>query len=372
MKKKILIWGMSDFPGGIESVIINYLSNFNLDRLQFDFIISGFKKIAYAERIEKMGSRVFYFPKKRKNPYKYYRELKKFFKNTGNKYDAIWFNSNDLANIDCLKLAKKVGIKTRIIHSHNSRITGTGLNAIRKKVFHQINKQNIVNIATDYWACSTVAANWMYPKNVRVKIIKNAISQKKFEFSNKKRKKLIKKYSLQNSVIIGNVGRLYFQKNQFFTIEVFRKFLKKVPNAKLVLVGDGPDRAKISKRLEALRLQDKVLLVGQQSDMQAWYSLFDIFLFPSLFEGLSVALLEAQANGVPILSSDRVSPNEIKLNNNFYYMSLNQGSRQWSRNLLYILYHSKRIDPVEIHNNFILHGYEIRTAAKRLEEFFEK
>lgn len=223
MKKKILIWGMSDFPGGIESVITNYLSNFNLDRFQFDFIISGFKKIAYAERIEKMGSRVFYFPKKRKNPYKYYRELKKFFKNTGNKYDAIWFNSNDLANIDCLKLAKKVGIKTRIIHSHNSRITGTGLNAIRKKVFHQINKQNIVNIATDYWACSTVAANWMYPKNVRVKIIKNAISQKKFEFSNKKRKKLIKKYSLQNSVIIGNVGRLYFQKNQFFTYEFYSK-----------------------------------------------------------------------------------------------------------------------------------------------------
>ncbi|WNW29147.1 glycosyltransferase [Lactobacillus johnsonii] len=373
--KNILVWGMSDFPGGIESVIINYLKHFNFSKVHFDFIITK-PEIAYREQLQKWGCSVFYFPQKRKNPIKYYKKLNDFFKNKSQNYDILWFNTNDLSNIDCVKLAKKYGIKRRIIHSHNSKNTAEGLNKIRKTVFHSYNKKNISKWATDYWACSTAAATWMYPHQLirdnKIKIIKNAISLDDLKFSEEKRKKIRSKLNLKGNYIIGNIGRLNFQKNQEFIIDILPQLLKMIPNAVVVLVGEGDDRKKLEKRIESLNLKSKVFLVGQQDNASSWYSSFDVLLFPSLFEGLSVTLLEAQANGLPILASNNVHPEEEKLNNNFSYLSLDKDMKEWVNKLNYIAKNVKRENRSNIKNNFQKNGYEINTAAKQLQLEFLK
>ena len=373
--KNILVWGMSDFPGGIESVIINYLKHFNFSKVHFDFIITK-PEIAYREQLQKWGCSIFYFPQKRKNPIKYYKELNDFFENKSQNYDILWFNTNDLSNIDCVKLAKKYGIKRRIIHSHNSKNTAEGLNKIRKTVFHSYNKKNISKWATDYWACSIAAATWMYPRQLirdnKIKIIKNAISLDDLKFSEEKRKKIRSKLNLKENYIIGNIGRLNFQKNQEFIIDILPQLLKIIPNAVVVLVGEGDDRKKLEKRIESLNLKSKVFLVGQQDNASSWYSSFDVLLFPSLFEGLSVTLLEAQANGLPILASNNVHPEEEKLNNNFSCLSLDKDMKEWVNKLNYIAKNVKRENISNIKNNFQKNGYEINTAAKQLQLEFLK
>lgn len=370
--KKVLIGGMSSFPGGIESVIMNYLTNFDLSKFHFDFLFlySNIEKMAYSQELEKMGCKIFYIPSKRNNPIAHFKALNNFFKIHGSEYDTVWFNANDLANIDVLKVAKKFNIKHRIIHSHNSQITDTGLNAIRRKILHQFNKNKISHIANEYWACSKVAAQWMYPARIisNVEIIKNAINPNFYKFNSEKRNKIRNKYHMNDSMVIGNVGRLFFQKNQIFMLDIIHQVVPQIPNIKLVLVGDGPDKQRIVEKIKQLQLQENVLLVGKQSDMQGWYSAFDIFLFPSLFEGLSVALLEAQANGVSILASDRVSPNEIQINDNIAFVSLNKNVEYWKDKLIQICNNSSRVNEVEIYRNFVSHGYEIKKAAKILEQ----
>lgn len=373
--KNILVWGMSDFPGGIESVIINYLKHFDFSEVHFDFIITK-TEIAYREQLQKWGCSVFYFPQKRKNPIKYYKKLNDFFKNKSQNYDILWFNTNDLSNVDCVKLAKKYGIKRRIIHSHNSKNTAEGLNRIRKTIFHSYNKKNITKWATDYWACSMAAANWMYPRQLisskKFKLIKNAISLDELNYSQTKRKEIRTKLNITKKYVIGNVGRLNFQKNQTFIIDMLPQLLKKIPNAVVVFVGEGDDRKKLEEKIRNLNLKTKILLVGRQDDVSAWYSSFDVLLFPSLFEGLSVTLLEAQANGLPILASNNVHPEEEKLNSNFLYLSLDEDMKEWVNKLNYIAKNVKREDISNIKNNFQKNGYEINTAAKQLQLEFLK
>lgn len=365
---KILVFGMTDNYGGVERVIMNYYHEFDRKKIHFDFICNTLNKMAYEDELEKNGSKIIHTIPKRENLNQYFREMKNFFKSNGSEYDCLWFNVNNLVNIDCVKLAKKYNISKIIIHSHNSRIMEQGLKGALKKQIHYHNRHKIEHYATDYWACSKVAAEWLFPSklNADIKIIKNAINVKSTEFNSLKRESLKKKYNLENSFVIGNVGRLHFQKNQLYMLDLFKGVLNHIPNAKLILVGEGPDKTKIEEKIKNLNLENKVLLAGMQKDMQAWYSLFDLFLFPSVFEGLSVALLEAQANGIPIVSSDRVSPDEIKINPNVKFISLYNDKEYWIKEIVNSSNHS-RISSREVENNFRKQGYEITNAAKKVE-----
>ena len=163
-----------------------------------------------------------------------------------------------------------------------------------------------------------------------------------------------------------------FQKNQTFIIDLVPKILKIIPNAVVVLVGDGSDREELEKKIKKMNLSSHVLLVGQQNEMQGWYSAFDVLLFPSLFEGLSVALLEAQASGVPILASNNVQPEEVKINSNFWNLSLNDSKDKWIKKLSSIAKINKRESEKSIENNFLKKDYEIKNAAKKLQKEFLK
>lgn len=283
---KILVFGMTENPGGVESVIMNYYHYMDKNTFHFDFLCNSYNKIAFEEEIISNGSQTFHFPARSKNYKKYKKELKNFFENNASKYDAIWVNVCSLANIDYLKMAKKYGIKRRIIHSHNSQNMDSRLRGI----LHKYNKKRIAYYVTDFWSCSKEASEWFYDSSIIKKsiVISNAIDVEKYCFDDVKRKKLRRDLKWEENYIIGNIGRLHFQKNQMFILDIFEKLIKKEPKVRLILIGDGEDRTKLEKEIDKKKLNKYVYMAGIQKDICGWLSTFDLFLFPSKFEGLSM------------------------------------------------------------------------------------
>lgn len=172
----------------------------------------------------------------------------------------------------------------------------------------------------------------------------------------------------EENYIIGNIGRLHFQKNQMFILDIFEKLIKKEPKVRLILIGDGEDRTKLEKEIDKKKLNKYVYMAGIQKDICGWLSTFDLFLFPSKFEGLSMAAMEAQANGVPMLASDSVIPKEVKINPSFIFWNLENSAESWAEEILNIKENINRVSQKEIVDNFTMRGYEIHTEAKKLEK----
>lgn len=361
---RILVFGMTENYGGIESYLINYYRNINPQKIQFDFLCNTHKQIAYENELIKLGGRVLHITARSDNYKRYKNELEKVFKNHALEWDAIYVNVCSLANIDYLKIAKKYGIKRRIIHSHNSQ----NMDSWFRELLHYWNKKQIEKYATDFWACSSDAAKYFYKKETIEKaiIIHNAIEVDRFKFDEEKRIFLRNKYGFENKFVIGNVGRLHFQKNQEFILNIFSQYHKKNSNSILVLVGQGEDEKRLKKKAKELGLQNVVYFVGIQTDIQMWLSSFDCFLFPSKFEGFGMAALEAEANGIFVLASKEVIPKEIKMNKNFIFLNLKDDIEIWSKKI-----EEMETTPREAFNvikdNFFKNGYDIQTEIKKIE-----
>lgn len=362
---RILVFGMTENPGGVESVIMNYYRNIDRTKIQFDFLCNSYEKIAYEDEILKLGGKTIHFPARSKDYFGYKRQLESFFKEHAKEYAAIWVNVCSLANIDYLKIAKKYGIKKRIIHSHNSQ----NMDGKLRGYLHQHNKKHIDTYATDFWACSEDAAKWFYDEPILKKcvLIHNAIDVDKMKFDPAARQKIRSQLGWEDCYILGNIGRLHFQKNQSFILDVFAELLQSKQGARLVLVGQGEDEEMLKGKISKLCIGDKVYMAGLQSNPSEWLSAFDLFFFPSLFEGLSVVAMEAQANGVPVLASKGVIPSEVVINKNFMLYDLKDGAEEWSRHILSMMELIKREEPVQIKKNFVAAGYEINHEKNRLE-----
>lgn len=363
---KVLVFGITENPGGVESFLISYYRKLDKIKIQFDFLCNTHNKVAYEDELKSFGGKVIHIAMRSREPLKYRRELNEFMKLHASEYQAVWVNVCSLANIDYLKVAKKYGIKKRIIHSHNSQNMDNQL----RKVIHTINRQKIQNIATDFWACSEDAAKWFYKEELlsKVVIVKNAIELDRVEFSEEKRDAIRKKYSISDKYVIGNVGRLHFQKNQMFALDVIKSLSVNIPNCILMLVGQGEDELKLKQRAKDLNIQDRVIFTGVQSDIGGFLSAFDLFLFPSVFEGLGIAGLEAQANGLPVLSSYGVIPEELKLTENFHFKRLDDGAESWAYEVKKISENFVRTDKKMIERQFTEAGFNIETEVKRLED----
>ena len=366
---RILVFGMTENPGGVESFLMTYYRKINRSEIQFDFLCNSYNPIAYEQEILNMGGRTFHFSARSKNPFRYYNELNNFFKNHSHEYNTIWVNVCSLANIDYLIMAKKYGIQKRIIHSHNSQNMDSRLRGI----LHKRNKKVIDRYATDFWSCSEDASEWFYPERLRSKvvIINNAIDVDKFRFNAEARNRLRKQYGLNDKTVIGNVGRLHFQKNQNFAIEVFAEYQKTDPQSVLVLVGNGEDEVKLKEKAESLGVASQVLFMGVQSNVNDWLCAMDLFLFPSVFEGLGIAALEAQASGVSVLASAEVIPEEVKINSNFVFFDLKKGAAEWAVKMEEIINGFTREEPEVIAARFTAKGFDIKTEVKKLESVLE-
>ena len=325
--KRVLVFGMTSNPGGIESVIMNYYRKIDKKKLQFDFLCVS-KKIAYEEEIKYLGGKVIKIVSRSENYFKFRKELKHFMKNNASKYDGIWMNVCSLTNIDYLIMAKKYGIKKRIIHCHNSDNDSGKF----KLIMHKFNKNRISKYANLFWSCSADASPWFYSKKIQdsneYKIITNGIDVDLYSPDRIERQRIRKALNLNNKIVLGHVGRFHFQKNHEFLINLFEYICKENDNYRLLLIGQGELEDKISDLIYEKGLEKKVYMLGVRNDVEKIYQGMDVFLLPSKFEGLGLVAIEAQAANLPCVLSDKV-PKEVKINDDVEFLPINDNYEQW-------------------------------------------
>lgn len=362
---RVLVFGMTENPGGIESVIMNYYRAINKENIQFDFLCNSYN-IAYEEEIKRLGGKIFKIPKRSKHIILYYKELKKFFKENSYKYNTIWVNICSLANIDYLKYAKKYGIKYRIIHCHNSQNMDSKL----RKILHNINRRKLKQYATDYWTCSKEANQWFFNKNIlannEIICINNAIDYNKFKYNEDIRKEYREKMNLNQKLVFGHIGRFHFQKNQLFLLEIFKEIKKIKSNSELILIGDGEDKQKILGKIKELKINDDIKLLGVRNDVEKIIQAMDSIIFPSLFEGLPLVLIEAQANGLPIFASDNISK-EALIGDNIKFISLNKTAKEWAEMIL-----NSNFNRCDNYEKIKENGYDIKTEKEKIEKLLKR
>lgn len=360
--KTVLVFGITDNPGGVESVIMNYYRRIDREKIQFEFLCNT-QIVAYENEIEDLGGVIHRIPARRDGRKQFAEALDAFMRKNADKYCAIWVNVCSLANIDYLKAARRFGIPKRIIHCHNA---DNGDSFLRGQL-HKMNRLLIDAYATDFWSCSNEASKWFFgEKNMRspkYRLIYNVVDPDCFVPDTGVREEYRRKLGCENKIVIGHIGRFHFQKNHTFVIEIMKAMKRKRDDIELLLIGQGERMEEIKKKVCEDGLKDNVQFLGVRSDIPQLYQAMDIFLFPSFFEGLPIVLLEAQANGLPCVISDSITE-EIKVNDNLYFRSLEDTPEMWADFIINTALPEGRTTQ----EAFLASGYNIKLQTEKLEK----
>lgn len=284
---------------GVASFVMNYLRNLDHDEVQVD--IASYKEgdsVYYAE-VEAAGGKMFFLPGIKNLP-EHVKVCNKIL--SDGRYDIIHDNTLHIS-IPMMWCAKKAGVPVRILHSHNSKMGETPAKAFRNRFFLPV----LRSLATNYAACSQLAGRAMF-EDQEFTVIPNVIQTEKYRFDPTMRKSVQQKMNATDKFVVGTVGRLAEQKNPFFAIDVFKCLLKNVPNAEYWWVGSGPLEKSVQDYVNQKGLSENVRLLGSRDDVTSLYQGMDVFFLPSLFEGLSIVTVEAQAMGLPCVVSDVIPP----------------------------------------------------------------
>ena len=341
---------------GLETVLMNYLRGIDKNKFQFDFLTHRSKEAAYDEEIKKMGGRIYHMPRLYPQNYHVYMREMAYFFDQHPEYRIVHSHIDAMSYLPLLA-AKRAGVPIRIAHSHN-----TGIDVNYKLPLKLLFKQGIPHVATDFFACGNQAGNFLFNGRPFF-LMKNAIEVKRFAFSNIRRSEVRRELGVnENDVLVGTAGRLSYQKNQEFLIDVFAEVVLHRTNMKLFIIGDGEDRKKIERQIHRLNLDRKIKLLGSRQDMDRIYQALDLFVLPSRFEGIPVVGIEAQAAGLPCLFSDVVSGEAIYSNRS---IKLPLSKKTWISNM--VGFHVIKDRSVGYFG-----GYDIKKAIPILEEKYEE
>lgn len=350
--------------GGIENFLMNIYRNIDKKKIQFDFLVSDEGKNYFEDEILNLGGKIFKIPSIKKGGHlKHFKELKKILKTEN--YQIIHSHYNAISGL-ILKNAKKVGVKTRIAHSHTAPgkdFKYRGISGLYKSYSKSLINKN----ATHRFACSELAGKWLYGENSEFKVIKNGIVAKNYIYNEKKRITIREKLELKNNEIgLGHIGRFDEQKNHKFLIEVFKSLNNLKSNYKLFLIGDGKLRKEMEDKVKDMKLEDKVIFLGLRKDIPDLLQAFDLFVFPSLMEGLPVTLIEAQASGLKCFISDSITK-EVDLGCNLLnFISLQKTSEEWAN-----IINENSIYERENTLKFVQsNGYDMTINIKEIEKMY--
>ncbi len=349
--------------GGVEAVVMNYYRHLDHSKVQFDFICDDDSTNIPYDEIEKLGGKVILIPPYQK-VFKYQKELRRVLRN--GKYEIVHSHINTLS-VFPLYAAKKVGVPVRIAHSHST----TNKKEWKKNLLKQVLRPFSKKYATNYMCCSELAGRWLFGDKAydegKVYLLNNAIDLDKFKYDKKIRDKKRKELGIkEDTIVIGHIGRFVAQKNHTFLIDIFNQFHKKEKNSILLLAGQGPLQEEIKNKVRELGLDDSVGFLGQRNDANELYQAFDVFLLPSLYEGLPVVGVEAQASGLLCFFSDDMTK-ETKVLDSTVFMSLSNTSEEWTGEILTNLKDYKRINTKnEVSDN----GFDIEIEARKLEKYY--
>ncbi|WP_346893286.1 glycosyltransferase family 1 protein [Clostridium sp. UBA871] len=352
--------------GGVENLLLNYYNNINRNIFKFDFIVFGQEKGALESTFEKLGSKIYHIPPRHVAFFSSLKQMKKII--CSNRYDIVHTHQNRMSFIP-LFFAEICGIQMRIAHSHMAYEPENLLKKIERKLCSWL----IKCYATEWFACGIDATKWLYGKkavtNVKGYIMNNAINIEKFIFNENTRRITRKELDIEGKFVIGNVGRLSYQKNHEFLIRIFNEIYKLNKNAILLLVGRGELENEVREQVENLGLQEVVKFLGVRNDVPQLLQAMDVFLLPSRYEGLGIVYIEAQATGLASFGSDKVVPKEAKITDLMHFIDLKESPKYWASEILKYDNGYERNDlSVEIVNR----GYDIKREARKLELIYEK
>ena len=365
----VLLISMGEYFGGIEKVELDWVKNIT-HNIKFDFLTPNnepFKK--YNNEIKNLNANWYNFNLSRnsfKNKIVYAKKLYKFLKK--NKYEIVHINSSVfLFSFQVVLIAKMCNVEKIIVHSHS-----VPENNVLKKFLIKILNPIYTHFANYYLACSKQASTALFTKKFlsknKVQILKNGIDVEKFKFNEELRNTFIKKLNLNNKTVYGHVGAFEKVKNHEFLIEIFYEIQKIESNSILLLIGEGSLQEKIKNKVIELGLKEKVLFLSYREDIEKILNTIDIFIFPSLHEGLGTVLIEAQTNGIPVFCSKGI-PIEAKISNNFQYFNLNEKSYNIAQKICNV-----EISGIErrkeAYIDTIKKGYDIKDVCKELKKIY--
>jgi glycosyltransferase involved in cell wall biosynthesis len=351
--------------GGLETFIMNVYRNIDRKKVQFDFLVHTYKECAYDQEIKNLGGKIYSVPARSEGIIKNYKAINDFFKNHP-EYIVVHQHVSSLTYIEPLRAAKRNNVPICIIHSHNTRQSGNKIH----KYLHYWNKLLIRTLATHYFACSDFAARWLFGKRQYNKgeftIINNGIEFNRFKFNHQTREEYRLKLKIENKFVIGHVGRFTYQKNHYFLVDIFKACIEKKPDSVLILVGDGELRNNVEKKCDSLGLKEKVIFTGVRSDISNLVQAMDVFIFPSYFEGLPVALVEAQAAGLICFASDSITK-QVNIGDLINYISLDFSADYWAEQIIKVVGNYRRSN---ITHHIEDNDFDINLVAEKLMEYY--
>lgn len=370
--KKILIVGDFLKGSGLTKFIMNIFPKINSEQLHFDVINIGGND-DYLNEVSDLGWHMYTITPANQNLVLHLKEWNSLLKRIGKQYDAIHFNYSALWNFVPILLAKRYGIKHIIMHSHNTYFSNNPSNNLSKlilTVLHKLGMKIAKHTCSGYFACSDLAAKWFYPKSLiaqgNIKIIKNGIDVNKFTFNEQIRKRLRSELNVDDKMVLGHIGVFESRKNHKFLINTFEKIHQKNNASILILVGKGALQKEIENMILQKDLGNSVKLLGLREDIPELMQAFDAFIFPSLFEGLGIVMIEAQAAGLICFASDKI-PQEAYITSLAHSISLTRSTEYWAD---IILKNTREYQRIDRSTEIIRQGYSSVVTADFLRNYY--
>lgn len=345
--------------GGLETMLMNYYRHIDRRKIQFDFLVHRDFEADYDKEICELGGKIYRLPPLNPISKTYQNSLNDFFKQH-KKYRVVHSHLDCMAGVP-LKAAKKNGVPICISHAHNSNQTKD-----KKYILKLLYKRNISKYSDFLFACGEEAGNWMF-EGKSFYVLNNAIDASKYIYNEERRRKTREAFDIGSAtLLVGHVGRFAPQKNHLMLIDIYEAIKNKVPNSKLLLVGVGDLMEDIKTEVSIRNLQNNVIFAGLRSDVPELLQAMDIFLFPSINEGLPVSIIEAQAAGLPCVISDGV-PIECKKTDLVFVQNLKDDIEKWVDTTLKAAKIKRRNTFEEIERA----GFDVSFEAKKLEDFYQ-
>lgn len=357
MKRLLCIVGGMN-AGGAETFLMKLYRNIDRNKYQMDFCVSKQEKGFYDDEITAMGGRIIHTIAKSKNPFASFKSLYTIIKE--NEYDYVMRVSQHSLSALELVIAKMAGAKVLVFRSSNSKTMKGGLEGILHKAFMFLPRI----VPTVKIAPSIPAAEFMFGKNAvkkeKVIYLNNGIPIEKFLFNESSRKNIRSELGLSDNFLIGHIGRFCVQKNHEKLIDIFFNVRQKREDAHLILVGEGELELDIKRKVEEMGIKDRVHFLGVRRDIPELLSAMDVFVFPSLYEGMPNTVIEAQANGIHCVIADTITQ-EVKITNNVTMLSLDEDMKIW---VDCILKENSRVKSTENQEKLFSQGYDISNVTE--------
>ncbi len=345
------------YPGGMENFIMNIYEHIDRNRFCFDFAVHDIKENGYENRIRELGGKVVQLPRMTRHPIRNLRLLTDHIKQEH--YDIVIRHTANASVAPQLLVAKRQHVTT-VCHSHNETDP--------KKILHYLSRLLLIPSADVRLACSENAGKWMYG-HAKYQVVHNAIDLDRFAYSPEKRRRITEEFHLQGKHVYGHIANFIASKNHTFLLDVFHEITRSDPDAVLICLGTGELRQSIEDQARSTGIADKVFFTGTRHDADAFLSAFELMIFPSLFEGLPLTLIEAQVSGIPVLMSDRITPEVAVTDGLLHPRSLSDPPQAWAEEAIRLREESAKKERVCQRERIRAHGYDLEQLVAWYEEF---